>query len=394
MAKLRVVPGIMALVAVLLAACAPARVAEQTANGPSVTVSNPKPYQTVAADQEILVTSTSTDPEGIQRVELWADGALARTDVNPDAASPYVVAQPWQSGEPGSHVFIVKAFDARGAEGQSQPVIIAVEPPPSPTVVAFVSPPPTETSQPATRKPPPPTPTMTPLPPPTRTPEPAEPTTAPANPTPVPVCTPPPCQVGEVYYCPNTCSGGCGMQCATPTPTPTRPVFKPTGIETHPILKPIWDKPEVKDVLGYPSAAASDDRQYARQYFERGYMYWWNRPDARGLIWVVQMPDAGAMMGFGWIGPFEDTWDGGDPFSCDLARKNPNGPRSGFGRLWCEHPEIAQTVGAAREPERGTGESNSYGVVQTFQGGTMLYSPLEREVWVLVNGGSWQRYFR
>jgi hypothetical protein len=123
-------------------------------------------------------------------------------------------------------------------------------------------------------------------------------------------------------------------------------------------------------------------------------MYWWNRPDAPGLIWVVQMPDPGAMMGFGWIGPFEDTWDGGEPFSCDLARKNPNGPRSGFGRLWCEHPEIAQTVGAAREPERGTGESNDYGVVQTFQGGTMLYSPLEREVWVLVNGGSWQRYFR
>src|SRR5262249_42343484 len=34
-----------------------------------------------------------------------------------------------------------------------------------------------------------------------------------------PVCTPPPCQPGESYYCPGTCPGGCGTQCATPVPT-------------------------------------------------------------------------------------------------------------------------------------------------------------------------------
>jgi hypothetical protein len=150
----------------------------------------------------------------------------------------------------------------------------------------------------------------------------------------------------------------------------------------------------VSEAIGYPTELASDTRRYARQYFDRGYMYWWDRPDAPGVIWVVQMPDASAMSGFGWIGPFDDTWDGDDPISCEAANQTAYGPRSGFGRLWCDHPEIAQTVGFAREAERGTGESADYGVVQTFQGGTILYSPLDREVWVLVNGGAWQRYFR
>ena len=37
------------------------------------------------------------------------------------------------------------------------------------------------------------------------------------TPPPQPVCTPPPCQPGEVYYCPGECPGGCGTQCVRPT---------------------------------------------------------------------------------------------------------------------------------------------------------------------------------
>ncbi|HET89870.1 MAG TPA: hypothetical protein ENN99_03895, partial [Chloroflexi bacterium] len=36
--------------------------------------------------------------------------------------------------------------------------------------------------------------------------------------TPMVVCTPPPCSEDEVYYCPDECPGGCGTECATPTP--------------------------------------------------------------------------------------------------------------------------------------------------------------------------------
>ncbi|MGQ9501264.1 MAG: Ig-like domain-containing protein [Anaerolineae bacterium] len=390
--------GVISVVAALivagtLVACLPGRVAEQPAGGgPSVVISSPRPGQVVQVNQPIQVSSTSTDPDGIQKVELWVDGALSRVDINPDVNSPYIVAQTWQSDKVGSPVFVVKAFDARGNVGQSEPVVITVE------AASTATPLPVVQVTPATTAPllPPPTtmlptmlsPTMTVPPtlvPPSATPQPSAPS---------PECPLPSCQPGEVYYCPQSCPGGCGIQCATPSPTPTHPTFTPTGIEVHALLKPIWEKSEVKEALGYPSSAASDNRQYARQYFERGYMYWWNRPEGRGLIWVVQMPDGSAMNGFGWIGPFEDMWDGKERFSCEAARQSKYGPHSGFGKLWCDHPEIAQTIGIPREPERGTGESSDYGIVQFFQGGTMLYSPLDREVWVLVSGGTWQRYYR
>jgi hypothetical protein len=150
----------------------------------------------------------------------------------------------------------------------------------------------------------------------------------------------------------------------------------------------------VKDYLGYPIEATRDDRRYARQYFERGYLYWWDQPDDRGLIWAIEMSQPGAKQGFGWSGPYEDFWDGGEPFSCDAARANPDGPVRGFGKLWCDHPEISEAIGAARGSERGTDNTSSYGAVQFFQGGVMLYSPLDREVWVLLKGGTWQRHPR
>ncbi len=36
--------------------------------------------------------------------------------------------------------------------------------------------------------------------------------------TPQIMCTPPACQPGEVLHCPGECPGGCGYECATPTP--------------------------------------------------------------------------------------------------------------------------------------------------------------------------------
>ncbi|HDQ71392.1 MAG TPA: hypothetical protein ENN19_04765, partial [Chloroflexi bacterium] len=60
-------------------------------------------------------------------------------------------------------------------------------------------------------------PTLSPTPmPPTATPVAV--TVAPTN-TPIVVCTPPPCSGNEVYYCPGECPGGCGIECATPTPS-------------------------------------------------------------------------------------------------------------------------------------------------------------------------------
>ena len=156
----------------------------------------------------------------------------------------------------------------------------------------------------------------------------------------------------------------------------------------------MWEQPQIRDYIGYPTDAASADRRYARQYFERGYLYWWDRPDAESLIWAVEIPQPGVRQGFRWSGPYEDLWDGDDPYTCDAARANPDGPIRVFGKLWCDHPDIAEAIGAARGSEQGTGNATSYGVVQFFQGGLMFYSPADREVWVLFDGGTWQRHSR
>jgi hypothetical protein len=386
-----VVAASILLVATL--ACSIGQRAVPEASAPSVTLTQPLPGQTAPVGEPVSVDSTSVDADGVQRVELWVDDKLLRVDSNPKVSSPYIVSQSWQSDLPGTHVILVKAFDAQGVEGQSQPVVITLEAGaqalPQPTPVVQASPFPGGEETPSTPLVPSETPTAPPLPTGTHTPAVSEPTNTPGV-----ICTPPPCQADEVYYCPGDCPGGCGTQCATPTPTATPPSFEPTGIETYGVLKPVWEKTEVKDYLGYPTAEASADRHYARQYFEHGYLYWWDRPGPSDLIWAVEMPQPAAGQGFRWTGPYDDTWDGGDSFSCNAARANPNGPVRGFGKLWCDHPEIAQAIGAAREPEDGTGNSTNYGVVQLFQGGVMLYSPLDREIWVLFNGGIWQRYPR
>jgi hypothetical protein len=56
------------------------------------------------------------------------------------------------------------------------------------------------------------------------------------RPTPIPVCTPPPCQEGEVYYCPGECPGGCGTQCATPTPAEPTATSSPAAPTDTPII--------------------------------------------------------------------------------------------------------------------------------------------------------------
>ncbi len=378
---------ILTIVGFLLAvslACSIQRAATPVTGAPTVAIADPLPGHTAPVGEPLVVDSTSTDADGVERIELWVDDTLYRVDSNPDVNSPYVVSQPWQSDVPGTHVIVVKAFDGQGAEGHSQPVTVTLGSAAELTQVAHVALTPSATPLAPTQEP-----TRTPTPASTSTPAPPKPTN-----TPVVTCTPPPCSVDEVHYCPDVCAGGCGTQCATPTPTVPPPSFEPTGIETHEVFEPVWEQPGVKDYLGYAIEAAIDDHRYARQFFERGYLYWWDQPDDLGLVWAVEIRQPSARHGFRWIGPYEDAWDGGDPYSCDAARANPDGPIRGFGKIWCDNPEIAEAIGPARGSERGTGDRSSYGVVQFYQGGVMLYSPLDREVWVLFNEGTWQRHAR
>lgn len=64
--------------------------------------------------------------------------------------------------------------------------------------------------------------------------------------TPPPACTLTPCPTGEVFHCPDDCPGGCGLICATPTPTVmATPSRTPTSIVNEP--------PRINSVLTSPT---------------------------------------------------------------------------------------------------------------------------------------------
>ncbi len=64
----------------------------------------------------------------------------------------------------------------------------------------------------------------------------------------------------------------------------------------------------------------------------------------------------------------------------------------GFGQVWCDHPELRTRLGYPSEPEAGSAGRPPYAQVQFFQGGTLIYTPLNKEVYVLFAQGDWQRF--
>lgn len=359
-----------------------------TGSGPKVTLVQPTAGQKLAPGQEVKVQSTSFDPaSGIVRVELVIDNQVIWIDANPQPQpdTPYVVAQPWTPQLPGNHVIQVRAYNQANLAGQSDPLMVEVTAsaqtiPDTPTVVQPGNALPTATSGGTA-----PTATFTPIP---------------VPPTQPPICTPPPCRLDqdEVYYCPGDCPGGCGTTCATVTPTPTATPtpghFAPTGLNPEGRFKDIWQElGGGNSRLGYPTGPEISDRNFARQYFERGLMFWWDTPDGSDYIWAMDSSASSDLQrGTSWH-RYDDTWSGGDEYSCDQARSNGDkGPRRGFGQVWCERPELQKRLGNPREGEAGSDGIPPYAHVQFFQGGVMLYNPINAEVFVLFDQGDWQRF--
>jgi len=185
-----------------------------------------------------------------------------------------------------------------------------------------------------------------------------------------------------------------------PTDTPTPPTFTPippsnpdTGYRPIPLFNAMWEEMGGGDgLLGYPTGPAVTDRNYAKQYFARGFMYWWQSPTQPEPIWVVVMPDPAANNGTTWM-RFDNTWDNSRPLfppNCPEAT-DPLGPRSGFGIVWCDLPGVKEQVGAPREPEAGSGNVYPKGAVQLFQHGLIFEDPRDRQIWVLIEGNGWRR---
>jgi len=123
---------------------------------PSISTTYDRVY--VAVGQPIQVTSVAVDASGIDRIELWADGALYTVvrSQNPPAQTSMTVQQVWVSSVADDHPLFTRVVDTAGRRADSPITMIHVRaaPPPTPT--------PTYTPTP----PPPPTKTPTPAPPP------------------------------------------------------------------------------------------------------------------------------------------------------------------------------------------------------------------------------------
>jgi hypothetical protein len=233
---------------------------------------------------------------------------------------------------------------------------------------AAVAPQATATAAPAAS--PTPVPTDTPVP--TATPVPTH--TPLPTPTPVPTDTPIP-------------------PTFTPTATPPPPPNPDTGYRPVPLFNGLWEElGSGAGPLGYPTGPAITSGNYAKQYFEHGFMFWWQSPTPPEPIWVVGMPDLAANSGTIWA-RYDNTWNSNLPAfppGCPQAT-DPLGPRSGFGIIWCDRAGVKEQLGAPREPEAGSGDIYPKGAVQFFQHGVMFENPRDRQIWALVEGVGWRR---
>ncbi len=323
---------------------------------PVVTISNPRPNDQIPVNTEIKVQSTSTDETGISRIELLIDGEILWRDANPEPEpnTPYIVVQPWQPTTPGTYNVQVRAYNTAEQIGESAAIIVnvidqaevAANPEASPTLEPTV----------------PNTPTISPI------------GDAIETPTPPPTDTPTP----E----PGT---------ATPTATPTVGVFEPTGFEPEGRFRDLWKDAEADEGrLGYPIGPEITRRLFAKQYFERGVMIWWDNPDADNLIWVLDSPDEDFETGQTW-NAYPDIWDEAIDGEISCGEADAGGPVRGFGKVWCVHSELQTRLGQPLEEEKGQGRGSNAAIFQFFQGGLMIYNPIDTEVYVLFDQGDWIR---
>lgn len=171
-----------------------------------------------------------------------------------------------------------------------------------------------------------------------------------------------------------------GTSVAYPTPTATATIASVPLCTVTPAgsLGAIWNSDTmVRSHLRCPTSAQLVT-DMAEQPFEHGNMLW--RHD-KGRIYVLYNTG-----GWHW---FFDTWQEGEaPYSCQVE-----GPASGllqpirgFGRLWCEQPEVREGMGWATLEEWGT-----QGTVQDFEEGVMFDMPGEGIFILYAGSGTWEQ---
>ena len=129
---------VFVLVGLSVAACTAVSASQSQ---PSAIIISPASNSQFNAGEQITVQSTSTDPNGIVRVELSVDGTVVHTDPSPSPQRSFTVIQTW-TATAGTHVISVRAVNATGVLSDPAAIEVVVLPTSSPTPTA------TATSQP------------------------------------------------------------------------------------------------------------------------------------------------------------------------------------------------------------------------------------------------------
>ena len=114
---------------------------------------------------------------------------------------------------------------------------------------------------------------------------------------------------------------------------PIQPTPTPCQLPTQPALAAAWNIEE----LGCPitPGAAAINTAYAP--FEGGQMLWRGDTDTIYVLYNDGMWDS-----------YPNKWrEGGPAYTCD-EEDNPFTPIRGFGRVWCDYPDVGEALGAAR----------------------------------------------
>ena len=117
-------------------------------------------------------------------------------------------------------------------------------------------------------------------------------------------------------------------------------------------------------------------------------MFWQDNPDDDVILVLLYGADAD----HGSWRRFVDAWREGDLEQAGYAP--PPGllePVRGFGRVWRDEleggPDGSVDLGWAIVPEQGFA-----GTWQPFERGLMLWNPVDAQLYVLLDGGAWERF--
>jgi serine/threonine-protein kinase len=130
----------------------------------------------------------------------------------------------------------------------------------------------------------------------------------------------------------------------------------------------------------------------SEQFFKGGTMFYWglNPTSLRDTIIIFSGLDGGT---YAIVRADEAAAYPEPPPSAD-----PNSPVRGFGRVYYGKAGVSQSLGTWTSPEIEL-KSSSLGVMQPFDGGTMIYTPLYQQpgagkqaIFVLYADGAFERY--